>query len=143
MLNETDVQQLRSHCQIDAMSSNICSRRAFWVKLFDEQSLFLPNYQLTTPEEWLIEYEKELIIRDMIRKLYTIIINVGEIYFRGISFDNSTFNQINPEFKLLWKKWLIVKYEGLNNDTPEPQGKIFYHNNQIHISFLFATITTI
>lgn len=52
MLAENNVKELRYLCNVDNISRNICLGKAFWVNKFKQQELFLPSYNLTTPEEW-------------------------------------------------------------------------------------------
>lgn len=145
MLNEPDVQQLRHHCSIDNMSRQICSRRAFWINLFKNQGLIMTDKPFSSPEEWFIEYEKELVIKNQIDRLLVILNQVSEIYFNSdnISFNQDIFNNIDSQIGSLYNQYLILKYKNLIDDhTPPPQGVLFIDpHHMINIVFLYATNT--
>ena len=141
-----DVNNLRQICNVDKMARQLCSTRSYWDKIFKAQQLYMPTagcgsnatITYTTPEGWLAEYEKELLIQYKINKLFKILFNPSIDDFYNANFvedvealfvDKLPFNLINfnETINTEWHKWLLLKSENLdehgqfNNRFAEPQ----------------------
>lgn len=141
MEKENSVNELRYLCNVDNISRNICSRRAFWLNKFNEQGLYLPDYIPTTSEEWLVEYEKELIIKNKIDKILYILENnpggknVALFTNSDIRFNQIKINGIDTESLIYeYNKWLILKSK--NRYTfPEPDCVITVREKGYYLVF--------
>ena len=153
----TDVKELRHLCNVDQMSRNLCSQRAFWHDLFIEQGLFLPQDHYTTVEEWLIEYEKELILQDYIHIILRVLMNPktedfvndygepvnpdfddNQLYINNVAFTLLNFDEMDYFIKKIWNQWLIVLYKKYIH-TADPQIKLTLKNNQYTITFSISS----
>jgi hypothetical protein len=136
------ITQLKKYCSLDKMSRDMCSQKSFWIDYFIKKELKLPSYDITTPEEWFLEYEKEVLIKYKIRQLFKELKQT--IVNFSTSFNHYLFTDLDVHIIKWWNKWLILKYKGLSECIPEPQARIVYDENlgqyQIEFEFQIDTI---
>ena len=150
-----DVAELRHLCQVDKMASKLCSSRSYWDKIFKSHHLQMPTTSMTSPESWLVAYEKELIIQFKINKLFKILSNPSpeDFYIDNDVGDESLYISHKLPFYLInfnetinkeWSKWLILKSKNLtskgkfNNTFAPPQIMIETDKNHYKITFQFS-----
>jgi hypothetical protein len=152
-----NVNELRYQCNIDQMSRQICSTRSFWIQIFNNQGLKLPKIKLYTPEQWLIEYEKELLIQHKINILLRILVNPqpGDFDNNDHYFDETQLYVVANEFPFnllplddidskiytYWNRYLLLKSTARGDYLNYPQIQFMINNNIYTIIFEFQTNT--
>jgi len=155
MTFEDDVVNLKNSCNMDKEARKICSTKTFWKKLYDKKSLKLPPINYTNPENWLVDYEKELLIKHKMNRIISVLKNPTVNDFEGdahpleiqklfIYSDDTPFNLFKNlklfkdkndyEVIIEWYKWLLLKNIP---DIVPPQIIIDYKNNY-HLNFQYS-----
>ena len=140
-----DIKDILKTCSIDKLSQSICSNRSFWIDIFMEQHLPLPEINPDSPASWAILFEKERIISLNIQRFKNLMKNQVVILdaFDGSFFDILNVDSINTQalltlnnLAIFRKLKKIAKYGSnyaelyINNTQPT----ITLYNNHIEIN---------
>jgi hypothetical protein len=139
----------------------MCSKRSYWDPIFKRKGLNMPSINYKTPEGWIIEYEKELLLQYKIGRLFNILENQTiEDFYNEVGIDEQIlmvhsskfpfnlvkFDEMDEQIMKHWNKWIILqsknltKYGIFNENFPAPEISMYLDdNNQYHIDFGFAT----
>ena len=120
-----DLESLRHQCNVDQMSRRICTQRSFWSQLFTEQGLFLPTYHMISVDEWFVEYEKELVIKENIDKILRALssptmddffnnngnevhndFDNNQLYVNNVAFTVLDFDEMDNNVIKIWNQWI-------------------------------------
>lgn len=95
-LQINDFQSLVNYCNLNKKTREICSYNSFWVTIFEEWGLNLPNHLPTSPEEWLNTLYATYNVNLILDKLHGIIQDNNIII---TNYSNSYIININKNFK--------------------------------------------
>ena len=84
-----DVKHLKNVCSVDKKARMICFKRSYWQNIFNQNDLVMPKFYYTTPEEWLLEFEKEAVLKMDTQTILQVLNNPSvDDFYGNDNFDN-------------------------------------------------------
>lgn len=152
---EFDVKQLKNNCSVDKRARGICSKRSYWQNIFDKKSLVMPDFNYTTPEGWLLEFEKASVLKMDIDTILNVLenpqpedfygdnhpVDLGPLYVNGLPFNLIKLEEL--DLALLNKYWNRYLYDKCvhvdeygNSLIPIPQIQITFVDKRYKVMFI-------